>query len=530
MRRSTSAALLLSLALIGYLAWTKAPKATPSGSGPSRPEIKHVILLTIDALRADALPFHGSTRIATPNLTALCQQGVCFSNAQSPSPWTRPSVTSILTGLHPSIHATVARAIEVESVLPPSTRTLAECMRAARYRTAGIGYNPFLAVSPNIRRGFQDFWFYPTLISKSDGSVARCKTNTSRPALPGIGPGDLENGTGENNSTPILTQLAEQWLRRHGKERFFLWVHYYDPHNPYTPPRECATTLPAGAAPNNDEAYAAWVQRINFSIDQYLHAERYWLQGAQTAESEEVRRTALPVLLKNKETIRALYEAEINYVDAAVGRILDTVKGLGIYEDTLIIVSSDHGEEFGEHGRFEHGHSLYQELLHVPLIVKLPGRTRPHRVDHRVSIEGIYSTILELCSIAPAGSPGSAPSLVPHWEQPDPPTANPGLVAGSIMYGEPGKAVLLGDKKYIHREKKGADEATEELYDLRADPAEQHSLVTGQPEVVEKARRALKAHATWSRALKKEIWSGRAPTTVPNEKTRKVLRSHRYIK
>jgi len=529
MKKVIAGALVLTLVfVVAYLAWGKSQKISPSGVGPSQPEIKHVILLTIDALRADALPFHGSTRIASPNLTGLSQQGICFERAQAPAPWTRPSVTSLLTGLHPSIHATVARAIETETVFPESTRTLAECMRGAGYRTGGIGYNPFLAFSPNIRRGFQDYWFYPTVIQKSDGELAVTTGNTSRPFLDGRRLGDAEIAADEGNSTAVLTRLAEHWLEQHGREKFFLWLHYYDPHNPYTPTREYSSNLPAKVAPTHDEGFAEWVNNINYAVEQYLRVEREWLRGKQTAESEKERRSLLPVLLKNKETIRALYEAEITMVDAAVGRVLDKLKSLGIYDETLIVFTSDHGEEFGDHGRFEHGHTLYQELLHVPLIVKLPGRNRPRRVERRVAAESVYATILELCSIARSGGPRVAPSLAPHWEATGPQGSapDPDLVAGSLMYGEPATAVIFGTRKYIRRNK--SDE--EELYDLAVDPGERESLASREPENVEQARRILNAHAARSRTLRRQIWPGRVPTTAPDEKTRKMLRSHRYIK
>jgi arylsulfatase A-like enzyme len=533
MRKATVATLGLTLLLVAtYLAWGKPPRRAPSDTGPSRPEIKHVILLTIDTLRADALPFHGSTRIASPNLTGLCRQGICFGQAQAPSPWTRPSITSLLTGLHPSVHATVERAIETETVLPESTRTLAECMRGAGYRTAGIGYNPFLAYSPNTRRGFQDYWFYPTVVQKSDGNLAVCTGKKSRPFLAGRRLGDAEIAADEHNSTAVLTRLAEHWLERHGREKFFLWLHYYDPHNPYTPTREYGANIPDKVAPTRDDAFAAWVIRTNSAIEEYLRAERAWLRGEQTDESEMVRRGLLPVLLQHKETIRALYESEITRVDEAVGRVLDKVKSLGIYDETLIVFTSDHGEEFGDHGRFEHGHTLYQELLHVPLVIKPPGRVRAKRVEQRVAIESVYATILELCSIARSSGPRVAPSLAPHWastgpESPAPdPAPDPDLVANSLLYGEPATAVIFGTKKYIRRTKSDK----EELYDLAGDPGERESLASREPGAVEKARRVLKAHATRARSLRRQLWPGRVPTTAPDEKTRKVLRSHRYIK
>ena len=528
MKKAVFAALVLGLILAVVLArGTKRSSAPLPGGTLARPEIKHVLLLTIDTLRANALPDYGNTRIATPHLSRLCNQAVLFEQAQAPSPWTRPSILSVLTALPPSIHAATEREIEVEVILPESVPTLAACMRGAGYRTAGIGYNPYLAFSPNMKRGFQEYYFYPPKVVRSDKVVAQCdRVNPRGGAFEGTR--GLENSINNENATEVLTELTEKWLARHANEKFFLWLHYLDPHVPYTPPRDCLSQIPGVRMPRDDTEYEKGLGQINTYVNKYLYLERKLLKDIGTTNDRAERRVLHDSLLKQKELLRAAYDAEVIHVDRAVGRIMDKLKKLKIFDETLVIVSSDHGEEFFEHGHLEHGHSFYQELLHVPLIIKPPRYSRALRLEDRVSIMSIFPTILELCSIAPPAGSLPSPSIAGWWE----PTADstkpvsPHFISESVLYGESGEAVVFGNRKYIRRNKS----RSEELYDLRSDPAEKVSLAASDTEVVNQARKILEAHSAWSRALKKQIWSQGVKLTPQDEEARKLLRSLGYFK
>ncbi|MBN2491497.1 MAG: sulfatase [Planctomycetes bacterium] len=522
------AATLGLLLAAAALVWScgQAPDAEPTAAPSSRPEIRHVVLITIDTLRAESLPLHGNRRIATPQLAELARNGIVFDQCLATSPWTRPSVVSMLTGLPPAIHDSVAREIEVETILPASVRTLPESMRGAGYRTAGLGFNPFLAFSVNAKRGFQEYAFYPTRVKKSDGVYTDCNTNVLQSALDPAEQVGLENVIDGVNSTAYLTELARNWLAAHARDRFFLWLHYFDPHSPWTPTHDTVSGMAVPGAPADEGQYAQWAVKLNEDVEGYLAAERALVAGKGSPADEKTVRELQPVLMRQRETLRALYEGEVVDVDRAVARVLEKLKALGIYEQTLIVVSSDHGEEFWEHGRLEHGHALYQELVRVPLIIKLPHFHAARRIADRVSILSIYPTILELCSVRlpPGGLP--APSLAPRWEDPGEPQRSSHFVLGSLMYGQPATAVVFGDRKYIRGDSSGA----EELYDLRVDPAEKDSLIGRDPQTLERARRLLGDHAAWSRAFKRTLWSGEAPTTERNEKMRELLRSHNYIR
>ncbi len=534
MKKTIFAIVILGLILAVALVRGIKQPAVLSGSDetPSRPEIKHVLLLTIDSLRADALPVHGNTRIATPHLSELCEQSVVFKRAQAPSPWTRPSILSILTGLPPSIHAATEREIEVEVVLPESIPILAKCMRAAGYRTAGIGFNPYLALSPNTKRGFQEYYFYPSRIVRSDNVLAQCdRVNPQEGAFESTR--GLENTINRYNSTEDLTELTEKWLARHANEKFFLWLHYLDPHLPYTPSRDCLSQIPGVLAPRDDTEYEKGLDQLNTNVRNYLYVERKLLKGIGTANDKEIHRLLHDSLVKQKELLRAVYDAEVIHIDRAVGRVLDMLRNLKIYDETLVIVTSDHGEEFFEHGHLEHGHSFYQELLHVPLIVKPTGHGQARRVEERVSIMSIFPTILELCSVAPPARGLPLPSLAGWWEtsaHATKPPLSPHFISQSVLYGESGEAVVFHDRKYIRRNETGSKSRSEELYDLISDPAERVSLAASNPEIVDRARKILDAQAAWSRALKKQIWTRGVETTPQDEEARKLLRSLGYFK
>jgi len=356
--------------------------------------------------------------------------------------------------------------------------------------------------------------------------LARTEGNTLRPTLDPEGKHDLEEALNEANTTTILTELTRNWLGEHAREKFFLWLHYYDPHNPYTPPPEALSRLSVPGAPKDEAEYGQWLFRVNRSIDTYLAAERELLRGKDSDAAKEAVGKLGPMLRNQGETLRALYEAEVMHVDDALGLLVERLRVLGIYDETLIIVTSDHGEEFWEHDGLEHGHTFYQEVVHIPLIVKPPRFRAGQRVSDRASLLSVYPTILELCSVAPPPGDLPAPSLASRWEDREASLKASHFVLGSKMYGEPGTAVVFGDRKYIRHDKS----EREELYDLRRDPGERQSLVGRDPKALERARRLLGEHAAWSRSLKRALWSGEVPTTERNEQMRELLKSHRYLK
>jgi arylsulfatase A-like enzyme len=417
-----------------------------AADGPS------VLLLTVDTLRADHISCYRGL-VDTPAMDSLARDGVLFERAYAPSPWTVPSLVSILTGLEPLVHGTTTP----RSVLDPQLTTIAERLRDAGYRTAALTDNPFVRLA-GLGRGFHRFNPYPKAWG---GPVHR---SFVRPILqlPVFPVWCRQRVTARE-----LTDEAIGWIQRHGDERFFLWLHYFDPHQPYSPPAEFSS-LPPSSHPRIN------LQRIRMG---------YEVVGP-----------------KLRSRLQTLYREEIRFTDHSIGRLLEALRSQGLYEDTLIVFTSDHGEEFWEHGGLEHGHTLYDELLRVPLVVK-PARagTSGVRSSAPVSITQIFPTLLQLLDLE--GSDLYLPSLAGHWrDQLAPPRTRP-LYASSLSVREQRIAVTAEGYKLI----RWAHSDIEELYLLAADPREQDNLAFDEPEVVAHHRELLESYRTRALRLGRQL-------------------------
>jgi arylsulfatase A-like enzyme len=497
----------------------------PEPAEPQRPRIQHVILITIDALRADMLGCYGNPGLMTATLSRLARDAVLFEHAVAPSSWTRPSVASMLNGLPPRAHGTTAREIEVEAILPDDMPVLAELMRGAGYETAAMGYNAFIAFSPNFKRGFDQYAFFPTHVTDSEGRKFPVQGNVGGLKLHGSSVEEMQDAVDTIGTTPILTNLAIQWITDHAQSDFFLWIHYFDPHSPYTPPPSYffGRMTPLYMS---DADYARRVEQINRIAEAYLERARKIDRGTATPEEVEQHARLRQFLEDHRPLLLRLYEAEVEMVDQYLGKVFATLKQLGLYDDALLVVTADHGEEFWEHGHLEHGHSMKQELLHVPLLIKPPKHRGAIRVRERAHVQSVMPTILDLCSIPRPTGPGREPSLASCWERPGSAGPTRPLFAEGMLYGKPRGAVYFGKMKYVREYATGH----EELYDLETDPAEQRSLAAENAAALAEGRRLLEQHDLAVRELRKSIWRRGMKTTAPNEAQRKTLRSHGYIK
>jgi len=371
----------------------------PETDKVSRPD---VFLITIDTLRADHVHCYGYDRIRTPALDLLAEQGIRFNQAFTPSPITNSSHTSIMTGLLPSSHGVNDFGVPLATIYP----TLAELLTKGGYRTAAFIGAVILDsknLAPGLDRGFEFYDNFPEL-----------PTTTSRW-------GRLERRGME------VEQRAESWLNTHPAGAHFVWVHLYDPHDPYEPP------------PPYSEVY------------------------------------------KDR-----LYDGEIAYADSALGHFLAYLKKLGWYEGAMIVVMGDHGEGLGEHHEDTHGIFLYDSTTRVPLIVKLPNRREAGRtVEGQVRTTDIMPTILKLLGIAaPANLDGD--SLEPFLNGVE---ATPRTVFGETNYPlrfgwAPLRSVRMEGFKFVEAPKP-------ELYDLRADPGESLNHYEPWNGTVQNLRRAL---------------------------------------
>lgn len=446
--------------------------------------VRHVILLVIDTLRADMIRCQGEAAPPTPNIDNLASDCVRFSHAMSPSPWTMPAMVSLMTGLAPEVHGALAK----NSRVPDGLTTLAEYMKAAGYVTGASVDNPYLSAKHGMDAGFDEFIHYPrNTRDTSFGTLILQRLFPKRYR-------DL-------SSTDVTAAHAIEFIERHSEKNFFLWTHIFDPHIAYGPPERFQ---PKGTPPS----------RI----------------GRRFGSVKEIRLGMLYPTPGEKEWIRKLYEGEVRYVDEAVGKIIQTLRAEGIYDDALIVLVSDHGEEFFEHGGIEHGHTLYDELLRVPLMVKLPGAAGKRVVEEPVSTQRVMATILGTCGIAPGDAPSDgAETLIPAEPTEEPKdteeTEYDPVFGTGCLYFEPRESVVLDGYKYI----RGLDTGVEELYDLERDPAETKNVVDEQQRRVTRARAALDAHAEACELLK-DFYNTRNSSRIElDEDTIQRLKSLGYL-
>ena len=467
LRAERLAPLLSAAALV--VAWcVEYGAALPSRStGKSALEVKAalaadlppaVLLITIDTLRADhvaACAGPGASPVPTPALDALAAESVVFANARSAAPWTKPALATLLTGLSPLVHGTTTR----RAALPDEIETLAEHLARAGYRTGGIGLNAHLERAFHFAQGF-DTYRFPARDDYGVALGARVLAALAPERYPELFP-----------STEALADEAIVWLYEHQDEPFFLWLHVLDPHWPYAPPAE-------------------WLAEPD------VEPRAWGLPETVT----DVQAGNVKLGARERERVRELYAGEIRYVDASVARVLGALRELGLYDPALIVLASDHGEEFWEHGRYEHGHTLYDEILRVPLFFKLPDESSTARLEVPVSTEALTPTVLDVLDLDHDPARFSSRSLRAWWEDPAAAVVEPLFATGTYYFGEK-QAVILEGKKLVLE----LDTGRAELFDLTEDPRELFSLAAAEPGAVRLGRESLEAWMERSTALREEL-------------------------
>lgn len=387
--------------------------ACGTGFGSQRP---NVLLVVIDTLRADHVGASGYGLPTTPELDALTERGTYFEQAIASSSWTRPSMAALLTGHHPESVGLTCHNFRIPEadcdVLPRSAITLAEHLGPAGWETAGVVAN--INVDPvfGFHQGFDRYVSIAELLAGSEGEDWR------------------QNDTWLDRTTRRTTDEALAWLdEREGREPFFLYLHYLDPHAPHDPPQE--------------------------------HAQAF-----SSADYDADADTA---------ALLARYDAEIQYVDRQLARVLERLEDEGELEHTIIIVTSDHGEEFGDHGGREHGWTLYEEQLRVPLTIAIPELESPPRIEEQVCLIDVVPTICEVLELRPpADLPGR--SLLPLLRGAR--QAVPSALSG---WGyKPLTSFRAPPWKLIHNDATGDTQ----LFHLEDDPGEKVDVSEQHPDIV----------------------------------------------
>ena len=341
-------------------------------SEASTDENPPVILVTIDTLRADALTCYRKglvPRLGTPGIDSIASDGIIFETAYSTAPWTRPSVPSFLSGLPPSANGAFS---DERGVLAPGATTLAEIFKDHGYTTGAVVVNSILGVGSGNEQGFD--YFVEEMAMQEEGQLLLYQKLIDRIRLswPDIF---------TPNTNPFMERdaikLASEYVKAHKGEKFFLWVHLLAPHQIYFPPREYRDRV--------EDELGVSVPRID--ILNQLDMKSGW-----------------PAATKNRlNGLLGMYAGEVAFSDDNVGDLVDAIKEAGIYDNCLTVISSDHGEEFYEHDVFTHGRDIYPETLHVPLIMRLPGRLNPgEKIATPVSLVDLAPTILDLAGIEPS--------------------------------------------------------------------------------------------------------------------------------
>jgi arylsulfatase A-like enzyme len=313
----------------------------------------NVILISIDTLRADHLGCYGYERETSSHIDGLASDGVTFLNAYASSPWTLPSHISLLTSLHGVNHQV---AYEDDS-MDPSIPTLADILRTNQFYCAALTGGGFVSAKYGFSKGFNSY--------SDEGGILR------------------------QDSAEHLYHAALRWLEREKHKGFFLFLHTFQPHSPYACPYPYKSMFLKKDA-------------------RWRHLDLMSYLGGMPGIFKELTEN-------DRQNVIDLYDGEIRYTDEKlIGPLIATLKDMELYDRTLIIFTSDHGEEFFEHHGWGHGHSLYDESLKVPLIIKFPeSRFKGRRIPDIVSLVDIFPTVLEETGIEYSGLDIDGQSLFP---------------------------------------------------------------------------------------------------------------------
>jgi len=409
----------------------------------------------IDALRADHVGYNGYYRDTTPELDRLAKSSVVFDAAYSAGTNTRASVPAFLTGLYP----TATGVIRLDDALNPEVPTLPDELRRRGYATAAFVANPSLRPEVGLARSF-DVYDHDPLLDEGVPRYRRFETATK------------------------LQERAQRFLSGIGDRPFFLYLHYRDVHAPYVPP------------PPYDRRY--------WPLPAADRANLRRLNGRELALLGDYNRLPGPPFL---EYYLAQYDGEIRYTDDRIAEFLDELRQAGRLDNTILVVTADHGEGFLEHGAWDHGNDHFDEELHVPLFLRLPGgRGAGRHVSTAVSLVDLFPTLAALTGLEPppdAQGRNLLPLVDGNGSWPERP-----LFAAS----DGGRySVRLGGWKLII----GHRLPHPYLIDVANDPRETTDLFTRRPDKVEELRKVLTRHLRESKRLLARRPSGR--TTIDDE-------------
>jgi arylsulfatase A-like enzyme len=465
-------------------------KETPQG----------VILIWIDTLRWDHLNVYGHSKETAPVLSRMAAEGVLFHDCITPANWTLPSTASLLTSQSVTSHGLMDGSPSGYDWLPTATKTMAEVFRDAGYATISFSSVWFIGRYFNMHQGFDE--------SHEFDSLDRTQPNWSKSAREYI-------------------DRLDPWLYAHREVPFFVFLHVFDPHAPYEsyPPYDTLWVNPSRKAEYESS---------------YEKAKEY-IEDPERIGGKILFRRELEVAGIDPDNYISVpkdwYDGSIRGMDAEIGKLLERLEGLGLDEKTLVIVSSDHGEQFFEHGGMGHGYTLYSEETHVPLLFRWPG-VIPESIEviETVRTIDLMPTILDMCRL-PLPDAMQGQSLVPMFFARERITHEPAvseyLLPEHYKERYPEKSgdissIIFEGWKLIHNSQPRQGQSEFELYDHLKDPLDQHNLSDKFPEIVQRLTGELKTWQVKAEAARLSV----SPDLEKNLSSEEIkrLRSLGYIK
>jgi len=407
------------------------PRIEPSEEPPSA---FNVLLIGVDTLRADRLSALGYERNTTPELTALADQGIRFTQARAQAPWTLPSFATALTSLYPSSHGAGRGGHDEWEPIDPTTIALAEVLARMGWETAGIVANGLISPRYGLDQGFDSY--------RSSWSMESVRAD--------------------------LPKVVD-FVQSHRTTPWLLFWHIMDPHLNYDTDAKYREEF---TDPEYDGRFARnRGSAVPFGVLDPRPGRRWFAHEGPPPAPE--------LSEEDERYISDYYDAEVAEVDAAIGELLEALRESGQWERTIIVFFADHGEGLGDHGHYHHGYTLFDDQVHVPLIVRIPGRDEGRVVEDPVGVIDLGPTVLGALGITPPPEFEGVDRLAEREGE------DPGFFLEYPTYDSSAeKAWILGHFKYVH------DPLfhKEELYDLAADPEELHDVSAEHPELIARAR------------------------------------------
>jgi len=448
-------------------------------SPPIEPSYRHVVLISLDTLRADHLGCYGNERVRTPSIDALAVQGVLFEDVTAAAPTTLASHTSIFSGTYPRTHGVVRNGFQVN----PSNEMLPEILSAAGFETGAFVGSFALDSRFGFDQGFDRF--DQSLNLETDGT--RFDQDQRR--------------------AKKVTDAALEWVDQSTAEHLFLFVHYFDPHAAYAPPPPFNTLYTEQSRAASSD-FGDITRAIQAQQDRIAPPGPGMIGAIRQGLSRRLLDAADGRPMEADGKLAALYAGEVSYTDWHVGRLLNGLRRAGVLDDAIVVLTADHGESFWEHADYwNHGLWVYQNTVRVPLIFRFPDRKgEGTRIDTPVSSIDILPTLLALLEL-PAPEIVEGVDLSPALQSLplergmvfSEATQPVGRFEQETAWGNAlkAKAARQGSWKYVWAPYLDY----EELFDLASDPGERRNLlIDPNPEALEVRDRLRAGLETWSKA------------------------------